>query len=239
MDTIKIEHANVKMVAHRGVSKIEPENTAASFIAAGNRSYFGIETDIYRTADGRFAVNHDGNLLRVGGVNLCVENETLEELQKVVLFDIDGSKTRADLRVPTLENYIAICKKYNKHCILELKSKFTKSEIETIFDIINGYEYLSCVTFISFILENLLLVREISSEQSAQLLFGAVTDDIIEVLKRNKLDADIHYTDLSKEKVDLLHSLGIKVNCWTVDIPCDAHSLIEMGVDYITTNILE
>ena len=42
------------MVAHRGVSKLERENTMPAFVAAGNRSYYGIETDIHITRDGRF-----------------------------------------------------------------------------------------------------------------------------------------------------------------------------------------
>ena len=61
MNTIKFEKGNTLVVAHRGLSGIEPENTNAAFIAAGNRSYYGIETDIYKTADGKFVVNHDGN----------------------------------------------------------------------------------------------------------------------------------------------------------------------------------
>ena len=48
-DTIKIaDHGSTKFVAHRGVSGLETENTAAAFIAAGNRSYYGVETDIWR-----------------------------------------------------------------------------------------------------------------------------------------------------------------------------------------------
>ena len=42
MDTIHIDSRGVKMVAHRGVSGLEKENTASAFVAAGNRSYFGI-----------------------------------------------------------------------------------------------------------------------------------------------------------------------------------------------------
>ena len=84
MDTIKlINKGDCKMIAHRGVSKLERENTAAAFVAAGNRSYFGVETDIYVTKDGKYAVNHDGNLKRVGGVDLPVEESTLAELRAV------------------------------------------------------------------------------------------------------------------------------------------------------------
>lgn len=51
MNTISIQHGGAQMIAHRGVCGIECENTAAAFVAAGNRSYFGIETDVHRTAD--------------------------------------------------------------------------------------------------------------------------------------------------------------------------------------------
>ena len=52
MNTVKIKRRNTLTVAHRGLSGIEAENTCAAFVAAGNRSYYGIETDIRRTADG-------------------------------------------------------------------------------------------------------------------------------------------------------------------------------------------
>ena len=70
MNTIKITKNSTKLVAHRGLSGIEKENTNAAFVAAGNRSYYGIETDIHRTADGRFVVCHDDDLKRVAGVDL-------------------------------------------------------------------------------------------------------------------------------------------------------------------------
>ena len=41
MNTIKIQKNLTKIVAHRGLSGIETENTNAAFIAAGNRSYYG------------------------------------------------------------------------------------------------------------------------------------------------------------------------------------------------------
>ena len=39
MDTIRIEKGSTRMVAHRGVSGLEKENTMAAFGADGNRSY--------------------------------------------------------------------------------------------------------------------------------------------------------------------------------------------------------
>ena len=67
MDTIKIENKAVKMVAHRGLSGIEKENTCSAFVAACNRAtYFAVETDVHRTVDGQFVIFHDDNTARVG-----------------------------------------------------------------------------------------------------------------------------------------------------------------------------
>lgn len=61
MNTIKIKSDSVKIIAHRGLSGLERENTYPAFVAAGNRSYFGIETDIHKTKDGKFIIIHDHN----------------------------------------------------------------------------------------------------------------------------------------------------------------------------------
>ena len=76
MNTVKIEKLAVKMTAHRGVSGLETENTAAAFIAAGQRTYFGIETDIHKTADGHFICCHDSNIERVSGDNAFHRSKT-------------------------------------------------------------------------------------------------------------------------------------------------------------------
>ena len=118
MDTIKFEKNKTRVIAHRGLSGLETENTNSAFVAAGNRSYYGIETDIHKTADGKFVVIHDNDLNRVSGVDINVEKVDFSILQDVILFDKDGSKNREDLRLSTLENYISICKKYNKLWII-------------------------------------------------------------------------------------------------------------------------
>ena len=47
MNTIKVTNAgSVEFIAHRGLSGLETENTCAAFVAAGNRSHVGIETDV-------------------------------------------------------------------------------------------------------------------------------------------------------------------------------------------------
>ena len=96
MDTIKIENKAVKMVAHRGLSGIEKENTCSAFVAACNRAtYFAVETDVHRTVDGQFVIFHDDNTARVGLDHLVIEESTFETLRKLQLVDIDGKSLKA------------------------------------------------------------------------------------------------------------------------------------------------
>ena len=60
-----------------------------------------------------------------------------------------------------------------------------------------------------------------------------------ENLKSQNFGLDIYYPELTKERVEQIHSLGLEVNCWTCDSVEAATALIEMGVDCITSNILE
>lgn len=88
------------MIAHRGLSGIEKENTNAAFIAAGNRSYFGIETDVHKTVDGKFVIIHDDTTGRVAIDDLEVEKSTFETLRKLSLCDIDDKKGESGSAYP-------------------------------------------------------------------------------------------------------------------------------------------
>lgn len=242
MDTIKIERGSVKMIAHRGVSGLERENTVPAFLAAGNRSYFGVETDIHRTADGRYVVIHDETTSRVtrGAVNINVEENPYDAVKDIVLPDKDGSTMRQDIRIPLLGEYIHICKKYDKTCVLELKNAFSREEIREIVAIIREYDYLDKVIFISFVLANCLTLRDLLPQQPVQWLTAKeLTEELMKTLEEQRLGLDSYYKVLSRDVIDRLHAAGLEVNCWTVDDPQWAADLIAMGVDYITTNILE
>ena len=240
MNTIKINKGQVKMIAHRGLSGLEKENTCSAFVAAGNReSYYGIETDVHRTADGRFVIFHDDNTARVGVDSLIIENSSFETLRKLQLTDIDGKRGRSDLLIPTLEEYIGICRKYEKHCVLELKNQFKAGDIYKLLAAIDKLGYLEHVTFISFQLKNLIYLRRRYPEQPAQYLLHAWDEGSLDTLKKDNLGLEIRYTSLTGEIVERVHAAGLEVNCWTVNTKEDGEALVKLGVDYITTNILE
>jgi glycerophosphoryl diester phosphodiesterase len=239
MDTVKINSKNARMIAHRGVSGLEVENTQLAFVAAGNRSYWGVETDVRTTADGHFIILHDQTTERVAGVALIPEECTLAQLRALTLREKDGSEGHPYLHLPTLEEYIRVCKKYEKHCVLELKSYFSEDELRRIIEIFAERDYLENTTFISFEYDNVVRMRNLLPDQSVQFLWGDFGDGLLDTLASMHIDIDIVAHILTKEIVDKIHAKGLKVNCWTVDSKEDAEKLAEWGVDFITTNILE
>ncbi len=244
MNTVQIARKNVKMIAHRGLSGIETENSNAAFVAAGNRSYFGIETDVHVTRDGRFIIHHDDNIKRMTGVDVVIEETDAVELSLIRLYDRncenrESEERRSDLSLPTLEEYIRICKKYGKAAVLELKRKMATESIEGIVEEIRRIDYLDNTIFISFSLFNMQQIRRMLPLQKAQYLVSAWDNDLLQVLKNHRLDLDIAGSAVTPELVKLLHENGIEINCWTIDSADTAARLVEMGVDYITSNILE
>lgn len=239
MDTLKLDKGSTLMVAHRGLSGIEKENTMPAFVAAGNRSFFGIETDVHRTADGQFVVIHDDSTKRVAGVDFVIEETDFDTLRQIQLIDRDGTQNRTDLKIPTLREYIKTCKRYEKKSVLELKNEFAFEDVERVVDIIKEEGYIDNVIFISFCFENLVRIRKILPGHDVQFLFEEYTEETIQKVKEHGFDIDILYTSLNKERIDECHSLGIKVNCWICDDINAAKEFVEYGIDYITTDIIE
>ena len=240
-DTIKLEKkGHTLVIAHRGMSGIEPENTNAAFIAAGNRSLYGIESDVHKTADGKYVMMHDANTLRMSGDDIEIGKATYETLRNIRLKEKSGNRGRTDLRIPSLEEYLGICKYYGKQAILELKDDFTAADVDEICCMVEDMEYMERTMFISFKLNNLLLLKERNPKQPAQYLVEQPIDDaFIQEMAEKGLGIDARLDLFNEEIMRKCREKGVETNAWTVNKPEDARRLMDWGIDYITTNILE
>ena len=240
-DTIHLSNKkSTRMVAHRGLSGIETENTNAAFTAAGNRSYFGIETDVHVTRDGRYILIHDDNTARVtGGDRLEVEQTSYVTLRSLHLVDRDTGIVREDLILPDLCDYFRICRRYGKVPVLELKNPMEACHIAKIADTAKEEGIFEDTIFISFCFENLVKLRAAHPDACVQFLTHEIDDAMLDKLVTHKFDLDVYHASVTEERLAACHARGIEVNCWTVDDPARAEELIAWGVDYITSNILE
>ena len=115
----------------------------------------------------------------------------------------------------------------------------TPQNIAEIYAEVEKYYDPKKLIFISFSLQNLIDLRQQQPDATIQYLVQDFNDDILATLKQYNFDLDIGHWVCSKEVIDTCHANNIKVNVWTVDNPGDAERLIDYGVDYITSNILE
>ena len=240
VDTKKLSrYGNTKMVAHMGAKGLETENTVAAYVASANRSYYGIETDVHITKDKKVIAIHDENAKRVSGVDILVEESNFDDLRKIRLFDNNGN-VREDLCMPSLEDYISVCKRYGKIAVLELKNRMADEDVYMIYVIIESMGYNDSTVYISFSIENLHAIRKKNPTQTVQYLIGKnVPEDLVDTLKEYKYDLDIYSEAITKELLDACHAIGALVNVWTVDKVEKAEELVDMGIDFITTNIIE
>jgi glycerophosphoryl diester phosphodiesterase len=235
MDSIKlINNKKPMMIAHRGLSGIKLENTSEAFKLAASHTYYGIETDVHVTKDKKFIVCHDDNILRVSGVDMVIEDSLYDDLKKIKLYNGEY--------LPDLDEYICICKSENKIAVLELKNSMEENMIKECIDIIEKLDYIDNTIIISFDPHNIFLVNRISNVKTQYLcnLNNMLEQYMAIYFARNeKCDVDVNYRNVTKFFVDECHKNGVKVNVYTVDSVEDANKMIEYGVDFITSNILE
>ena len=184
---------------------------------------------------------HDETLWRVAGVDLKPEETDLATLRQIELYEFGTEQKVPHLHPPTLEEYISICKKYDKMCVLELKTEMDEATTKRMIDRIDAIGWLDHVIFISFLWNDLVHVRHLLPDQKCQFLFGAneQSDALLGALVAHRFDVDIYHAALTEEWVRKYHDAGLEVNCWTVDDPADGERLAAWGVDQMTSNILE
>ena len=233
--TVLEDKKGAKMVSHAG-NGMECQNTAAGFIAAGNRDYFGIETDLRFTGDGHFVCHHNNELETPSG-QILIEQSTLEEVCSVPI-SYGQERARRDMRIPTLEDYLEICKRYDKVCVLELKSHFDLEQVRAVMEIIKQYDYLDKIIYISFFEDCLDFVRQIQPDATVQMLLSELDQATARHYADKKMDIDLLIWNTNKDIVSYAHSLGIKVGCWTCDTVELGRHAVDAGCDFVTTNLL-
>jgi len=239
MNTVKIDKYFRGMIAHRGLSGIETENTINAFIAAGNRSFYGIECDIHASKDDKLVISHDDTLLRLGLLNLYIPSFKYDELRKFMLVDRKTGNLSESLTMPLFSEYLTICKTYQKTAFIECKHTLSMDHLDQMLADIDKFYDISNVCVISFYEKYLTYLRKTRPEMSLYLLSSSMNEKIFELCEKNQLNLDIDYHEIDEATIKQFHLIGLKVAVYTVDDKEVAEKLIKLGVDYITSNILE
>lgn len=239
-DNIALKFSSNKnvMVAHRGLSQLAPENTLPAYELAGKYGFWGAECDIYEAADGHFVLMHDSTLDRTTNGTGNIEDFTLAQIKELTIDEGANIYKYPNLKVPTLEEFLLVCKKWSLTPVIEIKSMNTSSA-KKFLDIINKWGFEHQAVVISFSKP----VMEVLRQESKNIILQPLLDLTIENidycynLGKNTM-MDSYYENITKENIEYAHSKGILVNCWTVDNASKKDELFRLGIDMITTNIV-
>lgn len=227
-------HAQPKVIAHRGYWKSEgsAQNSIRSLLKADSINVYGSEVDIWLSADGIPVVNHDATVV-LNGRKLTVEETTADILKQVKLANGES--------LPTFEAYLdafATCK--NIKLIVEFKTHKEKAREDELTDkviqMVHKRHLQNKVEYISFGKNFVEQVLKLDPEAKIYYLNGDFTPDELSAMGAAGLD--YHYNVLYQhpEWVKQAHEKGLKVNVWTVNSPEDIQRVIDLGVDFITTD---
>ena len=184
----KKEKDRVAIWAHRGMSKIYPENTILAFEKAAEVTGIrGVELDVQLSKDGEVVVFHDETLDRVTQAEGRLNDLTLKEL-KQIKFRQKGTEDFWDdeekVCIPTFEEVLCVLKPYcEKNGLMinvELKTGIIHyPEIEEkTYQLVKKYKMEQYIIYSSFWAESVKKMKEIDSNCKTGMLATKLSDCI-------------------------------------------------------------
>ena len=221
------------VIAHRGYWNTPGafENSIKAIDNAMNFGIYGSEFDINFTADDSIVVVHGSKHPVVK--DLVIQESTFDKVRNTLLGN--GEK------VPTLREYLLAGKSDpSTQLILEIKKHPTpERENEIVAKTMAMVEELGLekrVEYISFSWNICEQIRKADRKAVVYSLNGEKSPAELKKAGMNGLDYSLKVIKKHPEWVKQAHDLGLKVNVWTVNKEEDMQAMLDLGVDFITTN---
>ncbi len=225
------------MVAHRGFSSIYPENTLPAFEGAAEAGFDGYELDVHTTKDGKWVVIHDDTVDKMTDSTGEVENFTFEEIRKLKIDGGNGIKNYPELKIPTLEEALAVCDSYDIFPVIEIK-KCDVKYLPSLKEYLDGKGLSEKAVIISFTKEYMEAYRTLDSEIEMLYLSHNPSKEDIDWCEENNFGINYNHKKLYKCVGAVLYAKekGVKIASWTVDNTLYKDIMVLFGSEIITTN---
>lgn len=229
--------AEIKLTAHRGFSGIAPENTLVAFEKAGEYGFYATECDVHLTKDGVWVIYHDDNIFRLTNGYKNIEEATYAELQEYVIDNGVNVDYYPNQKIPTLEEYLIICKDMKIIPQIEIKNG-SKEKLQEILDLLEKYDLRENAIIISFRSEMIKKVRELDENIELWYLVEEITEENINECKNSNYKLAFNHKKNDEEIIKKAIGQGLTLCAWTVDDLTVLEELYNLGVKYITTNAI-
>ena len=209
------------VIAHRGASSTELENTLAAFLAAVRLGADGVELDVHATLDGEIVVYHDASIM-----GLPIAQARMRDLSQLRLLNGEPLPTLAQAldAIGPLRAFVEV---------KVLDPRWDDRLLETLDRGPNPPGY-AVHSFAFHVVQRLRdkrpdlptgVLSEVETRDPQRTLVGAKAQTLWQ--ERATLDGAL---------VRMVHDLGATIIAWTVDNPSDMERLVKAGVDGICTN---
>ena len=237
-----------RLYAHRGASAERPENTLPAFQRAIDIGVDALEMDVHLTRDGHFVVVHDDTPARTTGARGRWRDLDLADVMR---FDagwgfvaVDGTRPFAGqgITVPRFDDVLRTFP--DVHINVDIKGDYA---VARMLELLRGAKAEHRVTIASFQTTVAVAVRRMGYGGETALSQGEVATlfALPAVLWRQlpftgtAAQVPTHQGPLRFDRAPFIakcHSLGLRVDFWTVDNPSEAARLLGLGADGIMTN---
>ena len=211
----------ISSTAHRGFSYRGPENTLAAYRMARKYGFKKAECDVKFTKDNVPVLLHDDTIDRTSNGTGTITNMTFEEVRQYDFGSWKGKEFIGE-KIPTFEEFIALCKELNLHPYIELKSNVNAEQAQMLVDIVNKYDYLSDVSWISFDFNSLKEIGKIDEEARLGYTQSSITTTVINncgLLKNrfNEVYVNVANSSVNATTSKMVKDAGFPLEVWTVN----------------------
>lgn len=219
-------------INHRGWYKA-PENTLSAYRESYNQGFKYVECDVQFTKDGVAVLLHDDTIDRTSNGSGYLSQMTYAELLQYD-FSYDDNDTVNDFsayrgeKIPTFEEFIALCKELGLHPYIEIKGTMTDDEAKSLIKIVDDAGMTDNVSWLGFSGDALSkiayncptarLVWVITDTNAAKIEANNVPFAQMNLMTgQNQVVFDIWYTLATQDVVDVVSKYGIPLEVWTVN----------------------
>ena len=225
--------------AHRGASKVAPENTLPAFEQAIRLGADGIELDVQRTVDGHLVVVHDETCNRVTGQPGWIHQMTLADLRQ---YNFAATHSRYPFTtLPTLAEVFDLVRPTGLVINVELKNgliPYANMENEVI-AMADEFQMTDRIYFSSFNHFSMREIRLSRPDIRCGLLYECGLVDPWLYAQRVGATA-IHPSFPNLQIPDLAthcHAIGLAIHAWTIDDPEILRKAMNLEIDAVITNV--
>ncbi|GGF08684.1 glycerophosphoryl diester phosphodiesterase [Halobacillus andaensis] len=225
--------------AHRGASKLAPENTMPAYQLASESGADGIEIDVQLTKDRIPVLIHDENVRRTTNGTGFVQEYTLDYIKKLDAGSWFSTKF-SDCSIVTLEEFLCWFKFKPMVLNVELKTNVIEyKEIENIvYEALAKHRMLNRTVISSFNLNSITRMHEINPNVQTAFLTSTKRQNLAKFAKENgSTSLHVKYRLLDKKLLKNCRRNDMSLRVYTINRPSYMEKCFNLGCDGIFTDV--